>query len=62
MQRVGFERLARGLRGDAAQRAGAEKIDHDRAGDDGEGRDGRLDGVRLRADQPLHRFPDHDGR
>ena len=62
MQRVGFERLAGGFLGDAAQRAGAEEIDHDGAGDDGKGRDGCFDGVRLRADQPPRRLPDHDDR
>ena len=62
MQRIGFERLAGCFPGDAAQRAGAEEIDHDGAGDDGEGRDGGFDGVRLRNDQPPRRLPDDDGR
>jgi len=59
MERIGFQRLARRCARDPAQRARAEKVDHDRAGDDGEGGDRRLDSVLLRADQPLHRFPDH---
>ena len=62
MQRVGFQRFARGRLRDAVERARAEKIDDDRAGDDGEGRGGRFDRVGLRADEPLHRLPDHDAR
>ena len=61
MQRVGFERLARRRLGDATQHAGAEEIDHDRGGDDDEGRGSRFDGVAVCIDQPLHRFPNDDG-
>ena len=38
MQRVGFQRLARGFAGDAIEQAGAEEIDHDRDDDHREGR------------------------
>jgi len=62
MQRVGFERLAGRFLGDATQCAGAKEIDHDGAGDDGKRRDGCFDGLRLCADQPPRRFPDHDDR
>ena len=47
MQRVGFQRLARGRLGDTVERPRAEKIDRDRAADDDEGRHRRLDGVSL---------------
>ena len=51
MQRVGLQRLARGLAGDAIEQAGAEEIDHDRDDDHGEGRDAspRPRGLRRRA-------------
>ena len=39
MQRVGFQRMARGFFGGAGQRAGAQEIDHDRHQDDAEGPD-----------------------
>ena len=38
MQRVGFQRLARGFAGHAVEQPGAEEIDHDRNDDHGEGR------------------------
>ena len=61
MQRVSFERLARCLFGDAMQRSRAKKVNHDRTSNDGERCRGRLDGMGLRADEPLRSFPDHDG-
>ena len=59
MQRVGFQRRARGIDGDAGQHAGAEEVDHDRGDDDAEGDRRRLDRMRMIADQPLPRFPHH---
>ena len=47
MQRVGFERLARGFVGDAIEQAGAEEIDDDRNDDHREGPDRRLDRMAL---------------
>ena len=43
MQRVGIERFAQGPLRNAIERSGAEKIDDDRADDDGEGRRRRFD-------------------
>ena len=60
MQRVGFQRLARGLGGDAVEQARAEEIDHDRDGDHGERPDRRLDRVMRAAEQAVPGLPDHD--
>ena len=50
MQRVGFERVARGFLGGPVEQARAQEIDHDRYDDHDEGPDRRLDRVALRAD------------
>ncbi len=60
MQRVGFQRLARGLGGDAVEQAGAEEIDHDRDRDHRERPERRLDRMMSAAEQAVSRFPDHD--
>ena len=61
MQRIGRQRLARCCLRNTAKGAGTKKIDDDRTANNNEGCDRRLDGVRLRADQPLRGFPDHRG-
>ena len=53
VQRVGLQRLARGLAGHAIEQAGAEEIDHDRNDDHGEGRTRRLDRMGVVAEQPF---------
>ena len=62
MEGIRFQRFARSRLGDASERTRAEKIDHDRAGDNDKGRRRRFDRMRLRADQPLRRLEDHHGR
>ena len=57
MQRIGFERLARGLGRDAVEQAGAQIVDHDRHDDHREGPERRLDRVAAAAEQPLQRLP-----
>ena len=47
MQRVGFQRLARGFAGHAVKQPGAKEIDHDRNDDHREGRKRRLHEVTL---------------
>ena len=59
MQRVGFERMARGFFRGVRQRPGAEEIDDNRHHDYAEGPDGGLDDVPFVFDQALDRFPDH---
>ncbi len=59
MQRIGFERRARGVDRDPREHPGAEEVDCDRGDDDAEGDRRRLDLMRMVADEPLPRFPHH---
>ena len=56
MQRIGLERLARGLFGDAFERARAEEIDQDGHGDNGKSVGRRLDHMGLPAEEPAARL------
>ena len=60
MQRVGFQRFARGFLRHLAQGAGAQEVDDDGGDDHDKGRERCFHRMALRHDQAPHRFPDHD--
>ncbi len=62
MQRVGFQRFARCLPGNAIECPRPKEIDDDRADDDGKSRHRRLDRMRCGAGEPLQGFPHHHAR
>ena len=59
MQRVGLQRMARGLFRGMRQRASAEKVDDYRCKNNAECPDGGIDCMALVREQPVGSFPDH---
>ena len=59
MQRVGFQRFARGFVRHAVEQPRPEEIDHDRNDDHAERPERRFDRVAVAAEQPVRRLPDH---